>query len=74
MNRRKTQALIQELRDDEAVQMYCVMLIRGRRDSRGYGPEHVDQVLESHARFSHTPKSLRETVDAYIAGGCGIAG
>jgi len=62
------------LEGDEAVQMYCCMLVRGRRDSRGHGPEHVREVLAQKKRYGFTTRTLRETVDAYIEGGCGIAG
>ena len=62
------------VRDDEAVQMWCCMLIRGRHDSRGHGPEHVDEVLDNFGKYRHTVESLREAVDGYIDGGCGIRG
>ena len=63
-----------KLRDNEAVQMYCAMLVRGRHDSHGHSGKHVDQVLKQKKKFRHTSKSLRDTVDAYIDGGYGICG
>lgn len=62
-----------ELREDEAVQMYCCMLIRSKHDSHGHGPEHVDKVLR-YKKYGHTPESLRAAVDGYIDSGCGISG
>ena len=63
-----------KLRDDICVQMYCAMLIRGKRNSYGAGPWHVDEVLLRKSYFKHTSKSIREAVDDYIDGGCGIHG
>lgn len=62
------------LRDNECAQMICCMLIRGKRDSRGHGPEHVDEVLRDKKKYGHTAKSLDEYVRDYTTGGCGIAG
>lgn len=62
-----------DLESDEVVQMWCCMLVRGRNDSRGAGPEHVAQVLDN-PKYSHTVESLLDAVDAYIEGGCGISG
>ena len=63
-----------QLRKDEAAQMYCAMLIRRRHDSRGHGPEHVDEVLKDFPRYRHTVRSLLDAVNGYINGGCGMVG
>jgi len=60
--------------EDEAVQMWCCMLVRGRHNSWGHGPEHVAAVLDDPEKYGHTVTSLREAVDGYIDGGCGISG